>query len=79
MLVHQIANVQLLERFYDPISGRITLAGEPLTSYNLPSLRRCMGLISQEPVLFSDSVTYNVQVRRITAVQSTNHNNYLEL
>lgn len=51
--------IQLLERFYDPAQGTIHLAGRPLAEYNLGWLRERMGLISQEPVLFGDSIRYN--------------------
>jgi len=51
--------IQLLERFYDPAQGSILLAGRPLPEYHIGWLRERMGLISQEPVLFGDSIRYN--------------------
>jgi ABC-type multidrug transport system fused ATPase/permease subunit len=59
--------VQLLERFYAPTSGEILLDGKPLESYNVAWLRSQIGLISQEPVLFSDSIRYNIELGRNTA------------
>jgi ATP-binding cassette subfamily B (MDR/TAP) protein 1 len=52
--------VQLLERFYDPNEGEILLDGVPLTSLNVGFLRSCMGLVSQEPVLFGTTVFENI-------------------
>ena len=52
--------VALLQRFYDPDSGRITLDGIELGNYNLKWLRQQMGLVSQEPVLFNDTIRANI-------------------
>jgi ATP-binding cassette subfamily B (MDR/TAP) protein 1 len=52
--------VSLLERFYDPTGGSISLDGVPLTQMNLTSLRQHIGLVSQEPVLFEGTVYDNV-------------------
>ena len=57
--------IQLLERFYDPSAGSISLAGKPITDYNIGWLRGRMGLISQEPVLFGDSIRYNIEYGRV--------------
>lgn len=56
--------IQLLERFYTPTSGQILLDGKPIESYNVGWLRSQIGLISQEPVLFSDSIRYNIELGR---------------
>jgi subfamily B ATP-binding cassette protein MsbA len=50
----------LLPRFYDPISGRITIDGIDLRDYELDSLRREMGIVSQDTFLFNNSVRYNI-------------------
>jgi ATP-binding cassette, subfamily B, bacterial MsbA len=50
----------LLPRFYDPIAGRITLDGEDLREYDPRSLRRSMGIVSQDTFLFNDSVRNNI-------------------
>ncbi|XP_050363409.1 ABC transporter B family member 11-like [Argentina anserina] len=52
--------VALLQRFYDPDSGHITLDGIELCNYNLKWLRQQMGLVSQEPVLFNDTIRANI-------------------
>jgi ATP-binding cassette subfamily B (MDR/TAP) protein 1 len=53
--------IQLLERFYDPIGGRITLDGVDIRDLNLKWLRQQMGYVAQEPVLFATSVRGNVE------------------
>ena len=50
----------LLPRFYDPIKGRITIDGRDLREYDVKSVRRSMGIVSQETFLFSNSVRYNI-------------------
>ncbi|KAJ9181726.1 hypothetical protein P3X46_005790 [Hevea brasiliensis] len=52
--------ISLLQRFYDPDSGQITLDGIEIRKLNLKWLRRQMGLVSQEPVLFNDSIRANI-------------------
>ena len=51
----------LLLRFYDPSQGRITLDGIDIRSLELAALRGTMGLVAQEPVLFSGSVAENLR------------------
>ncbi|MCL7929062.1 ABC transporter transmembrane domain-containing protein [Halomonas llamarensis] len=51
----------LLLRFYDPDQGRITLDGLDIRTLNLTDLRGAMGLVAQEPVLFSGSVADNLR------------------
>ncbi|MUH01718.1 ATP-binding cassette domain-containing protein [Scytonema sp. UIC 10036] len=50
----------LLPRFYDPTSGCITIDGVDLRDFDLPSLRKAMGIVSQDTFLFNNSVRYNV-------------------
>ncbi|KAI3737379.1 hypothetical protein L2E82_27379 [Cichorium intybus] len=52
--------INLLERFYDPIEGEILLDGINIKSLKLNWLRRQMGLVSQEPVLFGTSIKENI-------------------
>ncbi len=52
--------VDLLPRFYEPTGGVITLDGRDLREITLPSLRNLMGIVSQETVLFNDSVKANI-------------------
>jgi ATP-binding cassette subfamily B (MDR/TAP) protein 1 len=52
--------IQLIERFYDPLSGAVKLDGVPLTSLHLRWLRSQIGLVSQEPSLFATTIKRNV-------------------
>ncbi|XP_058101237.1 ABC transporter B family member 4-like isoform X2 [Magnolia sinica] len=52
--------IALLERFYDPDSGRILLDGVEIQKFKLQWLRQQMGLVSQEPVLFNDTIHANI-------------------
>ena len=49
-----------MERFYDPLSGSVKLDGVLLPELNLKWLRSQIGLVSQEPVLFSTTIKENV-------------------
>tara|TARA_R100001369_G_scaffold23030_4_gene42336 strand:+ start:2096 stop:3766 length:1671 start_codon:yes stop_codon:yes gene_type:complete len=51
----------LLLRFYDPHQGRIRLDGVDVRTIDLADLRDVMGLVAQEPVLFSGSVAENLR------------------
>jgi len=52
--------ISLLQRFYDPNLGHITLDGIEIQRLQLKWLRQQMGLVSQEPVLFNDTVRANI-------------------
>jgi subfamily B ATP-binding cassette protein MsbA len=52
--------IHLLPRFYRPSAGRITLDGHPLEELTLESLRRQIALVSQNVVLFNDTVAANI-------------------
>ncbi|KAJ8435231.1 hypothetical protein Cgig2_028417 [Carnegiea gigantea] len=52
--------ISLLQRFYDPESGCITLDGIEIQKLQLKWLRQQMGLVSQEPVLFNDTIRANI-------------------
>jgi subfamily B ATP-binding cassette protein MsbA len=50
----------LLPRFYDPSAGRITVDGIPLKQIPLEDLRALMGIVTQESVLFNDTIYNNI-------------------
>ncbi|KAF6140722.1 hypothetical protein GIB67_035149, partial [Kingdonia uniflora] len=52
--------ISLLQRFYDPDSGHITIDGIEIQKFQLRWLRQQMGLVSQEPVLFNDTIRANI-------------------
>jgi ABC transporter fused permease/ATP-binding protein len=55
---------QLLSRFYDPDGGRILLDGRDLRELDPGWLRRQVGVVSQEPILFSGTIAENVRYGR---------------
>jgi subfamily B ATP-binding cassette protein MsbA len=52
--------VDLLGRFHEPTSGRVTIDGRDIRDYTLASLRAHIGFVSQETVLFHDTVRANI-------------------
>jgi subfamily B ATP-binding cassette protein MsbA len=52
--------VDLVARFYDPTEGRILLDGTDLRDCDVVSLRRMMGIVTQDPLLFNDTVARNI-------------------
>lgn len=52
--------VDLLPRFYDPTGGRITFDGHDLRAVRLADLRSQMGIVTQEVILFHDTVAANI-------------------
>jgi subfamily B ATP-binding cassette protein MsbA len=52
--------VDLIPRFYDPTDGAVLLDGRDVREFTLGSLRALMGIVSQETVLFNDSVKANI-------------------
>ncbi len=52
--------LSLLPRFYDPTAGRITIDGIDISDVRLRSLRSRIGMVSQETLLFNDSVAENI-------------------
>lgn len=52
---------ELLQRFYDPTMGSITIGGADLTQLDPQQLRREMAVVSQQPSLFSGNVMHNIR------------------
>ncbi|RXK39840.1 ATP-binding cassette, subfamily B (MDR/TAP), member 1 [Tremella mesenterica] len=52
--------IQLLERFYDPLVGRITMDGVDIRRLSILDYRAQMSLVSQEPTLYSGSIRFNI-------------------
>ena len=52
--------VDLLPRFYDPINGDILIDGQSIRSFKLHDLRELMGIVTQESILFNDTIYNNI-------------------
>ncbi len=52
--------INLISRFYDPTSGRITIDGIDIREVTLASLRSQIGLVTQDIILFNDSIRNNI-------------------
>lgn len=61
--------INLLLRFYEPQSGNITIDGQDITAVTLASLRASVALVSQETVLFDDTVFANIAYGRDGATE----------
>jgi ATP-binding cassette subfamily B protein len=55
---------RLLFRFYEPSSGRILIDGQNIADVQQASLRKAIGMVPQDTVLFNDTIGYNVQYGR---------------
>ncbi|MBE9008179.1 ATP-binding cassette domain-containing protein [Fortiea sp. LEGE XX443] len=59
----------LLPRFYDPIAGCIALDGRDLREFDITSVRKRMGIVSQDTFLFNNSVRNNIAYGRLEATE----------
>jgi subfamily B ATP-binding cassette protein MsbA len=50
----------LIPRFYDPTEGQVMIDGVDIRKYKILELRKLMGMVSQESILFNDSIYYNI-------------------
>ncbi|KAL5577121.1 hypothetical protein UlMin_018820 [Ulmus minor] len=78
--------ISLIERFYDPLSGRITLDGIEIQNLRLSWLRQQIGLVSQEPILFNETIRDNIAYGKevdvteeeiIAATKAANAHNFI--
>ena len=60
---------ELTPRFYDPAVGEISIDGKPLADYTQESLREKMGIVSQDTILFNDSIRANIAMGREDATE----------
>ncbi|XP_032228955.2 iron-sulfur clusters transporter ABCB7, mitochondrial isoform X2 [Nematostella vectensis] len=65
--------VRLLFRFFDPQGGRVLVAGQDIRDFSLESLRKVVGVVPQECVLFHNSVYYNINYGRVQATEHEVH------
>ncbi|TYH00251.1 hypothetical protein ES288_A10G259500v1 [Gossypium darwinii] len=62
--------ISLIERFYDPVAGQVLLDGRDLKTYNLRWLRNHLGLVQQEPIIFSTTIRENILYARHNASEA---------
>uniref|UniRef100_K1Q4F4 ABC-type xenobiotic transporter n=1 Tax=Magallana gigas TaxID=29159 RepID=K1Q4F4_MAGGI len=61
--------IQLLQRFYDPEEGQVSVDDVDVKEMNLTWLRQQIGVVSQEPVLFGTTIAENIRYGRIDVTQ----------
>ncbi|XP_056323764.1 bile salt export pump [Danio aesculapii] len=77
--------IQLIQRFYDPKEGMLTLDGHDIRGLNIQWLRSLIGIVEQEPVLFATTIAENIRYGRpgvsnddiITAAKEANAYNFI--
>ncbi|XP_068314782.1 ABC transporter B family member 20 isoform X1 [Pyrus communis] len=62
--------ISLIERFYDPVAGQVLLDSRDLKVYNLRWLRNHLGLVQQEPIIFSTTIRENIIYARHNASEA---------
>jgi len=62
--------IALIQRFYDPTSGRVTIDGKDIRKYNLKSLRRHIAVVPQEPCLFATTIYENIAYGHESATEA---------
>jgi len=78
--------VSLLERFYDPTSGSILVDGHDISKLNIPTYRKQIAIVQQEPVLFTGTIADNIRLGKpdatddegIAAAKASNIHNFIE-
>lgn len=62
--------IQMIQRFYDPASGKVTLDGVDLRDIDRADFRRHMALVPQDPVIFAASARENIRFGRLDATDA---------
>ncbi|MBV7410759.1 ABC transporter transmembrane domain-containing protein [Maritimibacter sp. DP1N21-5] len=62
--------IQLLQRFYDPASGRVTIDGVDLRDMARPAFREHIALVPQDAVIFADTARENIRFGRLDATDA---------
>jgi subfamily B ATP-binding cassette protein MsbA len=78
--------VDLIPRFHDPDSGRVTLDGTDLRDLRIASLRSLLGIVTQETILFHDTIRANIafadpdpdEERVVAAARAANAHDFIE-
>jgi subfamily B ATP-binding cassette protein MsbA len=61
--------ITLLARFYDPTRGEVLIDGQPIVDFNVHSVRRQIGIVMQDNILFSGSIEDNIRYGRPDATR----------
>jgi subfamily B ATP-binding cassette protein MsbA len=77
--------VDLVPRFHDAVKGELLIDGIDIKNYSLESLRNQMGIVTQEPILFNDTIANNISLgmenateeQIVTAAKIANANNFI--
>ncbi len=70
ILFIESTTIQLIQRFYDPEDGQVLLDGKDIKTLNVAWLREHIGIVSQEPVLFTGSIEENIRFGKADATDS---------
>nr|XP_043609174.1 ABC transporter B family member 1 [Erigeron canadensis] len=62
--------IALIQRFYEPSSGRVMIDGKDIKKYNLKSLRRHIAIVPQEPCLFATTIYENIAYGHESATEA---------
>ena len=62
--------IGLIERFYDPLKGKVLIDGKDIRSFNLRSLIEHIALVGQEPTLFAGSIRDNISYGKENATEA---------
>ncbi|KAJ8953628.1 hypothetical protein NQ314_007233 [Rhamnusium bicolor] len=62
--------IRLLFRFYDVETGSIVIDGQNIKTVTQESLRRAIGVVPQDTVLFNNTIKYNIKYGRLTATDA---------
>lgn len=71
----------MLQRFYEPTKGEIFIDGVNIKDYDIHYLRSCLGVVSQEPTLFNETIGNNIRYNKLNAtheeiVTAANESNF---
>ena len=77
--------ITLLARFYDPTTGRVFIDDKPITDYNVQSVRRQIGIVMQDSILFSGTLAENIRYGKpdatdaevVAAAQAANAHDFI--
>ncbi|XP_059667590.1 ABC transporter B family member 1-like [Cornus florida] len=62
--------IALIQRFYEPSSGRVVIDGKDIRKYNLKSLRKHIAMVPQEPCLFATTIYENIAYGHESATEA---------